>query len=377
LRILHILAPGLAGGLESVVRALASGHARRGHEAHVAVIGESDEAISTFTAAVASGGVRVHPLVLPPRSYRAERQAVGALIDRVAPEVVHTHGYRPDVLDAPVARARGVPTVTTVHGFTGGGARNRIYEWLQRRAFRRFDAVVAVSAPLAASLAEGGVQRARVHLVRNAWDGASARLEREEARAALGILPGEVVVGWVGRASREKGLDVLIDAVPALADLDLRFSVIGDGREVEACRTRAAAIGAADRIRWHGALADAGRLFGAFDVFALSSRTEGTPMVLFEAAASGVPIVAARVGGVPDVFGADQAWLVQPDDPAALASAIRAAIAEPEEAARRAEAARHRLETGFRPDRWLDEYESIYGGVARSAAVPITATSVR
>jgi len=366
LRILHILAPGLAGGLESVVRALAAGHAGRGHEVHVAVIGESPDGISPFAGAAGSAGVRVHPIVLPPRSYRVERRAIGSLIDQIAPDVVHTHGYRPDIVDAPVARARGVPVVTTVHGFTGGGPRNRIYEWLQRRAFRRFDAVVAVSAPLASTLVEGGVPRARVHLVRNAWDGGTARPTRAEARSVLGIPPAELVVGWVGRVSREKGLDVLVEAIPSLGDLDVRVSVIGDGREAEGCRARAAGLGAADRIRWHGPVADAGRLFGAFDVFALSSRTEGTPMVLFEAAAAGVPIVATRVGGVPDVFGPEQAWLVPPEDPAALASAIRSALEAPDEASQRAAAATDRLETGFRPDRWLDEYESIYHGAVGS-----------
>src|SRR2546429_548043 len=83
------------------------------------------------------------------------------------------------VVDAGAARRLGIPVVTTVHGYTGGSWRNRLYERLQRRAFRRFDAVVAVSQRLADSLTHDGVPRDRVHLIRNAWAGAEPLLDRD------------------------------------------------------------------------------------------------------------------------------------------------------------------------------------------------------
>ena len=93
---------------------------------------------------------------MPGRAYLRERAAIARLLREVRPDVVHTHGYRPDVLDAGVARGQGIAVVTTVHGFTGGGWKNRVYEWLQCRAFRRFDAVVAVSRPLVGLLERRG-----------------------------------------------------------------------------------------------------------------------------------------------------------------------------------------------------------------------------
>jgi len=155
LTILHITSPAPVGGLERVVQLLAAGHVADGHQVHVvAVLGPGDDA-RPFLEPLLDAGVTVHPLALAGRAYLDERRRVRALAAALAPDVVHTHGYRPDVLDAPVARAAGVPTLTTVHGFTGGDARNRVYEWLQRRAFQRFDAVVAVSEPLVALLAAG------------------------------------------------------------------------------------------------------------------------------------------------------------------------------------------------------------------------------
>jgi glycosyltransferase involved in cell wall biosynthesis len=116
-------------------------------------------------------------------------------------------------------------------------------------------------------------------------------------------------------------------------------------------------------VRWLGNVAEAARLFAAFDVFALSSRTEGTPIVLFEAMAACTPIVASAVGGVPDVVSPAEALLVTADDPAALAQAIRSVYADPAAAAHRARLAHERLASDFAPGPWLERYERIYRSV--------------
>jgi glycosyltransferase involved in cell wall biosynthesis len=120
-------------------------------------------------------------------------------------------------------------------------------------------------------------------------------------------------------------------------------AVIGEGPERPDLEQRVRDAGLADRVRFHGEVLDAAACFRAFDLFVSSSRTEGTPIVLFEAIAAGVPVVATSVGGVPDVLGPDQALLVPPEDPSALAAAIREALAEPGAASVRAENAMRRL----------------------------------
>src|SRR2546422_654954 len=151
--ILQILAPAEFGGLERVVQGLARGLRRRGHEMHVAAVLDGGRQQHPFLGALRASDVAVYPIELPRRAYLRERRATAALCGRVQPDVVHTHGYRPDVVDATAARRCGVPVVTTVHGFTAGGWKNRLYEALQQRALRRFDVVVAVSRPLARLLA--------------------------------------------------------------------------------------------------------------------------------------------------------------------------------------------------------------------------------
>ena len=363
LTILHVTAPARVGGLERVVEALAVGQAEAGHAVHVVAVVERPEDAERFLAPLAEHGVHTHPIVLPGRAYHRERAAISALCRDVAPAVMHTHGYRADVLASGLARRQKIATVTTVHGFTGGSMRNRLYEALQVRAFRRFDAVVAVSQPLAHHLQHRGVPRKLLRVVVNAASAPASLLDRATARERLGIDQGQLTVGWLGRLSKEKGADVLIEALTHLPS-DVRVSFFGDGRERESLVTLAATHGVTERIRWHGVVADARALLRAVDVFVLSSRTEGTPMTLLEAMGARVPIVATRVGGVPDVVSDVEAVLVSPDDPPALARAIQMVHDDPAATAARVAAASERLDSAFSVEPWLRAYERLYHEVA-------------
>lgn len=356
-----MLAPGAAGGLESVVYLLATGHQARGHQVEVlSVIGQRDPE-PPLHRLLASRGVKVTPVPLPSRAYGKERKAYRQVFSSIRPDLVHSHGYRPDVLAGPVAGRLNIPRISTVHGFTGGDWKNRIYEYLQVRAWRHYDKVVAVSAPLQRWLRSAGLRENQVALVPNAY-APTAALSRADARRALGLGESDVVLGWVGRLSREKGLDVLLDALPRIAGA--RVSVLGEGRQRTALQQQAARLGVADRIRWHGLVPQAASLYRAFDVFILSSRTEGTPISLFEAMSTGVPVVATQVGGIPDVVTHAEARLVASESPQALADAIEATLKQHEETRLRVIAAKQRLEQAFAMSPWLERYEALYRGMA-------------
>jgi len=358
--ILQIVAPAEFGGLERVVQGLARGLRRRGHDMHVAAVFDGARQQHPFLGALRASDVAVYPIELPRRAYLRERRATAALCRRLQPDVVHTHGYRPDVVDATAARRCGVPVVTTAHGFTAGGWKNRLYEAVQRRALRRFDLVVAVSRPLARLLARTGVRADRIEVLPNAWDGGTAVEARAAARRALGVPENCFHIGWVGRLTPEKGADVLVDALAHLTDIPMLASFVGDGPERARLEARGRALGLENRIVWRGVLPEAARFFRAFDVFVLSSRSEGTPIVIFEAIAAEVPIVATPVGGVPDVVSEAEALLTPPADPAALGGAIRGVFVNPGRARLRIEAASARLTREFSLEPWLERYEAVY-----------------
>lgn len=351
------------GGAERVVQLMAVSQQGAGDDVTVAVLLDRQTSGDAFCGPMEAAGVRIHRWQVPARRYDLDHAHVTDLCARLRPDVVHSHGYRADVVGARAARRLGIPVVSTAHGITGGGWKNRLYQSIQRRAFRRFDAVIAVSRPLAVELARRGVPGDRIHVIPNAYPSGVARLEPGVARARLGVPADRVHPGWVGRLTPEKGLDVLLEALSYLDDIPLTLSVIGDGRERPRLEDRAAGMAAAGRIRWHGSMPDAGALFPAFDLFVLSSRTEGTPMVLFEAMAAGVPVVTTAVGGIPDVVSDDEALLVPAEDPRALAAAIRSAVEHREAAATRARAARSRLAEQFGAAAWVDRYREVYHSI--------------
>src|SRR5881409_2632302 len=257
MRVLHIFAPGAVGGLERVTQLLALGQARSGEEVHAAPVLDPATENRPFVEQLATGGVTVHPVVVPGRQYWRERTAVARLGHRLRPDVVHTHGYRPDLVDAGAARRLGIPTVTTVHGFTWGGWKHRLYERLQRRAYRRFDAVVAVSRPLVDLLTRDGVPPYKVHFVQNGWLETTPPLDRATARRALGLREDAFVIGWVGRLSAEKGPEVLLDALVKLTDLPVTVSAVGDGPERRSLGLQASRFGVERLVRLHGTVPDA------------------------------------------------------------------------------------------------------------------------
>jgi len=362
-RILQVTAPARVGGLERVVQALALGQHAAGHRVKVAMIVGADEVDHPFQVPLVEAGVDVAPIMVPRRRYHVERKMLREICRAYRPDIVHCHGTRANVVDGMLVRQLGLPAVATAHGFAGGDIKNRAYELLDRFLMHRFDAVISVSTPLAATLRRSGVHRDRLHVVPNAWRCIANPLPREAARTRLGLPDDAFVVGWVGRVTEYKALDTVIASLPHVADLDLRVAVLGDGPSLAPCQSRARAVAVDDRIAWQGEVQDAAAYFSAFDVFVLSSRTEYCPIVLFEAMAARIPIVATTVGGVPDVVSEREAHLIPKDDPEALATALRSVFDDRGGARERARLARERLDTEFSFERWIGRHDELYEDV--------------
>lgn len=358
---MHLCAPAHVGGLERVVQGLSTGQARRGHRVVAVAVVQPGADTSAFLDPLRDGGVECVRIEIPGRGYLSELRQVRALFDSWKPDVLHTHGYRSDLLHGGVARRRGIATVTTLHGSSRMGGASHLFEWMQEWALRRFDGVVAVSAPLVRSLRARGVREERIHEVPNAWTPPDGPLPREEARRALDAPESGLLVGWVGRLIPVKGCDVFLRAVAQVEGGDWLAVVIGDGPERAGLEALARELGLSDRVRFLGAIPDAARLFSGLDLFVLSSRSEGTPMVLLEAMGAGLPVVATSVGGVPDVMAEDVGgWLVPPEAPDRLAEAVALAIGDA--AARRDRAARgaERVRSRYDGESWISRHEDVY-----------------
>ena len=362
LSIVQLCVPSLVGGLETVVMGLSRGLAERGHHVTlVAVVREAKAAASVF-GPLEGTPVNTIAVEVSNRAYHREIRAVTTILDTERPNVLHTHGYRADLLHGGRARNRGITTISTLHGSSKMGGLARVFEYLQVRAMRRFDGVVAVSRPIVDLLSERGVPRERIHYIRNAWSPPKEPLGRSDARRVLGLPDdGTVVIGWVGRLIPVKGADVFLRSLRGLLDASHVACIVGDGPERPALEALAGDLGIGDHLRWVGAVPEAGRLFSAFDVLVLSSRSEGTPMVLIEAMGQGVPVVATRVGGIPELLdGHDEGWLVPSEAPDLLSDAVRSCVSDPKQAAARAQRARARIEREFDVASWIRLHLSAY-----------------
>jgi glycosyltransferase involved in cell wall biosynthesis len=359
--VVHVTSPAKYGGLETVIRLLASNQRRAGHAVCVALLGvDPSNAEHPLAVALAAHDVTVEFIPRGRFPYGAERDQLRTICRRVGATVLHTHGSRPDVVASPAGRALAIATVSTIHGITGDGIKNAIMHALEWRALRRVSGVIAVSRPLLGALQERGISAEQLTLIPNAFGSTKEPLPRPDARRAIGAEDGEYVLGWVGRLSREKGADVLIDALAHVKTSRPTVVFIGDGPELPALRQRARERGVDSQVRWLGSVPDAAPMFSGFDAFVLSSRSEGTPMCLFEAMHAGVPSIVTAVGGVPDVVSEREAVVIPPEQPIALASAIDRLIADAPGARLRAEAARRRLQDVYDVDSWVRSHEQLY-----------------
>jgi glycosyltransferase involved in cell wall biosynthesis len=336
-RVVHVITRLTLGGSSESTVAEVDMLARAGYDVTLATgLAESDAASIDDAR---RRGCRLVDVPSLGREARPRRD-LAALIElvrlfrRTRPAIVHTHTSKAGFLGRLAARLCRVPAVIhQPHGHIfyayWGPWRTGVYLALERLAARWNDRLVTLTDRGAAEHLERGIGRAGQYFtIPSGVPTDRIRAEapsRADARRALGLDPAAFVVTGVGRLVPVKGFDLLVDALPALvaAVPETHIVLVGDGPERAALARRAAASGFSERLHLLGVRTDVGRCLPATDVLAAPSRNEGMGRVLIEAMALGIPVVAAAVGGIPDVIvDGECGRLVPPDDAGALAAAL-------------------------------------------------------
>jgi len=298
------------------------------------------------------------------------------LIRARRPHILHTHTAKAGAIGrlAAVLAGPARPPII-VHTFHGhvlrgyfGPVRAAGFRLLERWLARRATALVAVSPQVRDDLVSLGVAPAESFVIVRLGIALEERVSldsagRERMRALLGIAPQRFVVGWIGRMTGVKRTDDILLALRGLRDrgVDACLLMVGDGPDRDQTERRAKELGVVRECFFLGYQDDVTGFLAAFDAFVLPSGNEGTPVSAIEALGAGRPVVATRVGGVPDVVrdGVD-GYLVEAGDVAGLAEALARLAADPELRDRMGAAGRERVLPRYAVERLIDDVDRLY-----------------
>jgi len=282
-------------------------------------------------------------------------------------DVVHTHMFASNFLGRVAATLAGVLVIISTVQLIA--EREKWWEMLLDRALQfKTDMMIASSEAVRQSFIQRGIRPAKIAVIHNSVDFARFdAVDREAARRAMrqafGWDEGHFVVGTVARLERIKGLDHLIEAAKTVAEAlpQARFLVVGDGPQREDLLSRVHHLELGEHCIFAGLRSDVPQILPAFDLFVLPSLSEALGTAAIEALASGVPVVASRVGGVPEVVThGETGLLVPPGDAMQLAQAILHVAANPAEARQWAERGQKRVRLMFDVNRLADAQARLY-----------------
>jgi glycosyltransferase involved in cell wall biosynthesis len=345
LRILHAVRTPV-GGIFRHILDLANGQVDRGH--HVGIIADSLTGGERAKAALAEIAPRltlgVHRIAIRREPFPTDVLVWARftrLIQRLKPDVLHGHGAKAGAFIRLKSRSKHTIRVYTPHGgslhYPLSTFKGALYGRLERTLMNNTDLFLFES-----TFARDTYQRmigTPKGLVRCVFNGVTA----DEFDPVVKASDATDVV-YVGEFRHIKGADLLIDAVARLrADgKPVTLTLAGDGEETENLKAQIQKLGLTDAVRFIGHV-KARYGFSKGSVLVVPSRGDSMPYVVIEAAAAGIPMVAANVGGIPEIFGSHADALFAPNIVAAMADAIEIALEDPEAAQARAKSLRERI----------------------------------
>lgn len=360
-KVLHVIWNFEYGGLEKVVLDLTSTLDPDRFESHVLTFGRFGD-----SAHLLENKATTHLAVPQERWSLVRPKALAAQIRAISADVVHTHSgvWHKATLAARMAGVR--LCIHTEHGRKSPDP--HLDRFLDGLASYRTDVVVAVSDALETQLKSIVAKSATVRRIVNGVDTTQFTPGPSSLRSAVGIASSTPIIGSVGRLEPIKGYDVMLSAWSLLLKhwgfpRPPTLVLVGGGSASASLHRLAHELGIAEHVRFLGYRTDSANCYRAFDVFTLSSHSEGTSISLLEAMSSGVCPVVTAVGGTPAVLGPDlRHRLVPPSDPWLLAQGWMAALTDTSARVRDANLARTRVMETYSLRAMVDQYASLYEG---------------
>ncbi|CBL46096.1 Glycosyl transferase, group 1 [gamma proteobacterium HdN1] len=334
-RIIHLIA---SSGLYGAERVVANLSGTSGADTHVACLCRTPDVVANFRESVIGQGATFHAL---PVSLLAALRSLQSLLSTQA-VILNAHGYKEAVLALMcifLCRISGkqAAMLVTQHGFTARNRKSQIYNFINK-AICRFgpvSSVICVSASILEIYRQFGVPEKRLRLITNGVPRAQL-IDKVSARSQMAFTTGADAnipwIGYAGRLSEEKNPALMVSLCQQLLQQDFPCGVFlaGDGPLKAALEAQIHADKLTGQVFLTGFTSDMPAFLGAMDVLVVPSFTEGTPMIVLEAMSMGIPVVAAKVGGLPDIITSDcDGILVEGHDAGRYASSVKALLEAP------------------------------------------------
>jgi glycosyltransferase involved in cell wall biosynthesis len=325
-----------------------------------------------FLEAARQGSIPVYPIAERGRFDRSVTPALYALAKDLRPDLIQSHAVKSHFLVRQSGLHRLAPWIAFHHGYTWPDLRARLYNQLDRWSLRAASHVLTVSQPFREELMRRGVKPERIEVVHNAidpqWGQRTGSPER--LRAKWGIAPTEKVILIVGRLSREKDHGTLLQSVYQLKRTAPQHCphllIVGEGPERDAIERSVRSLNLAGSVTLTGQVPSAEPYYAIADIAVLSSLSEGSPNALLEAMAARVPVVATRVGGIPEIVtDRESALLIEPGDCAAMTQATAALLNDADLRGRLTNCAGRLILARYTPETRVQRLLGIYGRLAK------------
>ena len=369
LTVLHLIAPTHFGGAERVVLNLAESIDRSRFNIVVGAFINVHFPKNEFVA-------RMEKERIPYRIFWLRRTVDVDNIPRLVKlirtqdiDIVHTHGYRSDIIGLLAARISSRPIIATIHGFVPINSRLRLYGQADLIALRFFDRVLPVSEHISESLRQSGISKDRITTIRNAIDvKASADAGSESLKARISFLKpkADLLIGIVGRLSPEKNVPGFLDVARRLAGKydRLKFVVVGDGPERDCLEGLTMRLKLDGKVRFTGFVEEMEGIYASLDILVISSSMEGIPLTALEAMRRGIPVVSTRVGGIPEIIEHGvNGLIVEAGDMEALGKAVESLVIDNERYLTISQNARERIRRDFNHSSWIKRIQDCYVSV--------------
>lgn len=368
MKILHLIDSGGLYGAEQVLLTLMRGLQRKGDDVVLGSLRLPQESEKPVEKEVRSMGMEVWPLPMAGIS----RNRMLDLRERCNAEgvvIVHSHGYKANILNSMYFAASAPKGVATLHGWTAASFRQRVwwYQLLEKRLLPRLAAVVAVHERMALLDRLPRDLRRRLHIIPNGISLVNAEVDPEclgsVEQALVTFCRRKPTIAIVGRVSREKGVLSAIESFAALRRnrVDAQLAVVGVGPELHACKRLVDHLQVTDHVLFAGFVKHVPALMKEFSALLLPSLQEGMPMTVLEAMRAEVPVIASAVGAVPDLLEHGQCgYLVEAGNVQELSASLQRVFSCDGEAALLARRAGQRFRNSYVEEKTVDAYRTLY-----------------